>query len=126
MSRYYADRIATVTSGEPARPALPWPIGQRFTLAEDEGPWAHIEVCGYFDNGADYGGYEPVVRPVEIVPEHDCAPRKVSPNAIVALGYIEIDTPEPQPEAWETPDTKAKDAMPADIDNALAKLEGRA
>jgi len=68
-------------------------------LDGEKGPWGFIECCGIFDNGEI--GYEPIIRPVDLVPGHDCSPRKVSPEAVVALGYVVEDSPAESDE-WAT------------------------
>jgi hypothetical protein len=71
-------------------------------LDDEHGPWQLIEVCGTFNNGVDSGGYEPIVRPVALEAGHDCSPRKVSPDALVSLGYrVEGEQPETEAE-WAT------------------------
>ena len=85
-----AARLATVTSAEPVAPNLAWPIGTRLALDGEPSAWRLIEVCGAFDNGADAGGYEAIVRPVTIEPGSDCSPRKVDPQQLVRLGYVAV------------------------------------
>jgi len=87
VSGYVTRRLATLTDPEPVVPNAPWPIGTRMRLDGEDGPWEYIEVCGLFDNGPDAGGFEPIIRPVEVTMGHDCSPRKVSPGAVVSLGY---------------------------------------
>jgi len=63
-------------------------MGARLALAGEKGPWRLVEVCGVFDNGPDSGSYEAVLRPVSIEDGFDCSSRKVSPDAVLALGYV--------------------------------------
>lgn len=101
--RHYVDtRLATLTSAEPIVPVFPWDMGQRFELAGEEGPWRLIEFCGVFDNGADSGGYEMVVRPVSMEPGHDCSPRKVTADSVSEVGYVPVSTPSPSTDEWAT------------------------
>lgn len=102
MTAYADKRIATVTSAEPAIPNLAWPIGTRLALEGEASAWRLIEVAGAFDNGPEAGGYEAIVRPVAMEAGTDCAPRKVGPDALVALGYVVAEAPdEDAAAAWE-------------------------
>jgi hypothetical protein len=77
-------------------------MGQRFSLEDEEGPWRLIEFCGVFDNGPDAGGYEMVVRPVNMETGADCSPRKVSADSVSEVGYVPVSTPSPSTGEWAT------------------------
>jgi hypothetical protein len=102
LKDYAADRLKTVTDPDPVVPTSLWPIGTRLALDGEDGPWRLIEIAGMFDHGPDAGGWATVVRPVAMEPGHDCSPRNVDPETLVALGYVVAEEAPAAPEAWAT------------------------